>query len=305
MKQFIREYLTFNKRERNGLFVLIIIITLMLIYLGISTSFSGSQSVDFSKFEKDIKQFNASSERAPLFSRREDEVKVNEYEVKQDDSNIERFSFDPNHLSVEDWKRLGFTDKQIKVIQNYKAKGGKFLNKNDLKKMYCISEKQYLSLESYIFIPETENNFQPFTKNKLESSKPKILIVELNSADSLQLISLNGIGGFYAHAILKYKTQLGGFYSIKQLLEIWKFDENKLKDIGNKIAIDTTEIKKININTCDGKQLKHPYLKWNQVNGIINYRNKHGRFQSVAQIKNTDLIDEMTFSKISYYLIAE
>jgi competence protein ComEA len=171
--------------------------------------------------------------------------------------------------------------------------------------MYCIPERQYLSLESYISIPETENNFHPFAKNKNESLKPKKIIVELNSADSLQLISLNGIGGFYAHAILKYKAQLGGFYSTKQLLEIWKFDEDKLKNIENKIAIDTTEIKKININTCDSKQLKHPYFKWNQVNGIINYRNKHGLFESVNQIKNTDLIDEATFSKIAHYLIVE
>jgi DNA uptake protein ComE-like DNA-binding protein len=305
MKQFIRDYLTFNKRERNGLFVLITIITLMLVYLGISPNFSSSQTVDFSQFEKDIKQFNASSERVPLLSSSGDEAEVNQYEVKPTDSNIERFDFDPNHLSIEEWKRLGLNDKQIKVIQNYEAKGGKFLNKNDLKKMYCIPEKQYLSLESYISIPETENNFHPFPKNKNESLKPKKIILELNSADSLHLISLNGIGGFYAHAILKYKAQLGGFYSTKQLLEIWKFDENKLISIENKITIDTTQIKKININSCDGKQLKHPYLKWSQVNGVINYRNKHGRFQSVVQIKNTDLIDETTFGKISHYLIVE
>ena len=36
------------------------------------------------------------------------------------------FTFDPNGLSENDWKRLGLSAKQSKVIKNYEAKGGRF-----------------------------------------------------------------------------------------------------------------------------------------------------------------------------------
>ncbi len=300
MKQFIRDYLTFNKRERNGLFVLLSIITILFVYLNISRFFIKPEVIDFTQFEKDIEQFNTYQERTPLLWRgaggeaNEDEGKLETFNVKE-----EYFIFNPNNLSSADWKRLGFSDKQIKVIKNYESKGGKFNNKNDLKKMYCISEKQYLSLEPFIQIPDAKKEFVNFESAK---SISKNVLVEINSADSAQLVSLNGIGGFYAKAIIKYKEQLGGYYEKEQLLEIWKFDENKLKNIANKINVDTTIIKKININICEAKQLKHPYLKWNQVNAIINYRIKHGKYLSIDQIKKTDLVDELTYRKIAPYL---
>jgi len=63
MKQFIRDYLTFNKRERNGLFVLLSIIAVLIIYLNVSEQFITAPKVDFTKFESEIKQFNSSVNR--------------------------------------------------------------------------------------------------------------------------------------------------------------------------------------------------------------------------------------------------
>ena len=304
MKEFIREYLTFNKRERNGLLVLVFIIALQLIYLTFSYKFVSNERVDFTKFENEIATFEASLKN-----------EHNSYEVKNKitkstenlcvDKNmsINYFVFNPNNLPINKWKLLGLSDKQIKVIKKYETKGGKFYTKLDLKKMYCISENQYAKLEPYINI-QTKVSADP-QSIKLRPTVTNTVLVELNTADSITLISLNGIGSFYANAIIKYRKQLGGFYSKQQLLELWKFDENKFKSIENKIRIDSEKIQKLNINTCDSKQLKHPYLKWNQVNGIINYRNKHGKYKSIEEINNTDLIDDLTFQKISNYLTIE
>ena len=61
----------------------------------------------------------------------------------------------------------------------------------------------------------------------------------------------------------------------------------------------------ININSCTAKELKHPYLNWNTVNGIISYRSKHGKFKTIDDIKKTDLVDEETYRKIASYLTIE
>lgn len=312
MKQAIRDYLTFNKRERNGIFVLLIIIALLITYLNVSEYFIETPKVDFSKFEKEIDAFNA------LADLKKDSVLISEFsnrnEANNDNSldNVitdqpEYFNFNPNNLSPENWQRLGFSDKQINVIKNYEAKGGRFRNKEDVKKMYCISSKQFERIEPYIQIPQEEKPIDNFEKNKIETKTPKAAnpLVELNSADSAYLTKVKGIGPFYAKSIVKYRTQLGGFVNKEQLMEIWKFDQEKFDAIKELIFVDESEIKKININTCTASELKHPYVNWNVANAIVNYRAKHGLFKSIAEIKKTDLIDEETYRKIFPYLVLE
>jgi competence protein ComEA len=297
VKRFVRDYLTFNKRERNGIIVLLSIILLQILYLQIAPLFYQNKTIDFSEFDKDVKKIEQQQAQSILDSGSFDSEKLSK--------NIQPhyFKFNPNDMTEDDWKRLGLSEKQIQVIKNYQVKGGKFYSKNDFKKLYCISEKQYLQLQDYIVIPENKSVRNTLKSNDLPVQKIKL--VELNSADSLQLVSMKGIGSFYAKAILKYRKQLGGFYSKKQLLEVYNFSEDRLNQIQDYISIDSVQIQKININTCNAKQLKHPYLSWNQVNTIINYRNKHGSFKFVEHIKNTGVIDDSTYSKIASYLTTQ
>ncbi len=316
MKQFIRDYLTFNKRERNGLFVLIIIITLMIIYLGISDKFIKSENVDFSKFEKEIEIFNASVKNINDSLKNENQNKYtsSRYDLKHSgaaDSIInkepEHFNFNPNNLSDKDWQRLGLADKQIQTIKNYQAKGGKFKDKEDVKKMYCIPEKQFVGLEPYIQIPIEKRIFPDYktSKSDTKNSNSVITIVELNSADSAQLTKIKGIGPFYAKTIIKYRNLLGGYTARVQLMEMWKFDFDKFEEIEKYITVDASKIKKININTCTAEELKHPYINWNMANAIFNYRSKHGKYKTLEEIKKTDLVDDETYRKIAPYLVLE
>lgn len=315
MKQFIRDYLTFNKRERNGLFVLLAIITLLIIYLNISDKFIEPEKVDFSKFEKEIEQLNASEQfiddSVKLFDKNrfgkveQEQPVINESTESVENTQPDYFNFNPNNLAVNDWQRLGLTDKQIQTIKNYESKGGKFHHKEDVKKMYCISEKQYLSLEPYIQIPVEKKVFTDFdvAKSEFKNPKPEITIVELNSADSAQLTRVKGIGAYYAKTIINYRNSLGGFVAKVQLMEIWKFDFDKFEEVENFITVDVSKIKKININTFNSSELKHPYINWNMANAIINYRDKHGKYKAVEEIKKTDLVDDETYRKIAPYLV--
>lgn len=298
MKKIIRDYLTFNKRERNGVFVLVGIIVMLIIYLNVSHLFIKEDTTDFTKFEKEATLLKGAVAQENNYSKKEQISTIG----KIKETKAEYFNFDPNNLPDADWKKLGLTDKQIHTIKNYEAKGGKFRTKEDVKKMYCISEKLYLSLEPYIQIPHPS----PLLKEREkviahESDSP----IEINSADSAQLEGLNGIGAFYAKTIIKYRNSLGGFVSKEQLMEVWKLDQEKFDKIKDQVTVDNSAIKKININTCSASDLKHPYLKWNAVNAIVNYRDKHGKYKTVEEIKKTDLVDDETFRKIAPYLIVE
>jgi DNA uptake protein ComE-like DNA-binding protein len=305
MKQIIRDYLTFNKRERNGVFVLLSIIALMLLYLNVSTYFFTEEKVDVTKFIKEIDSMQALVEPND-FAEKIESDETESIHIKAATAKVERFNFDPNGLSEQDWMRLGFSAKQIKTIKNYEAKGGKFKKKEDLKKMYCIKEDLYNSLERYIQIPVLQSTFE---NGKVESPQPvkpaNPSVIELNSADSATLTTLKGIGPFFAKNIIKHRNSLGGYHSKEQLMEVWKFDKEKYETIERLVTVDPSRIKKININTCDAAGLKNPYLSWTVANAIVNYRKQHGKFKTIEEIKLTDLVDDETLRKIAPYLIVE
>ena len=307
MKQFFRDYFTFNKRERNGVFVLITIIILLIVYLNVSDNFYKNEPVNFSKFEQEIAAFE--TQQTPVFKAPEKAVIAD----SSSQTEINYFDFNPNNLPEEDWLKLGLTQKQIKTIKNYEAKGGSFRKKEDLKKIYGITSELYANLEKHIVFSKKEETVvrntiiedKQLTADNKKPIKNETKQLELNTADSAQLTTIKGIGAFFAKSIIKYRNQLGGFYSKNQLLEIWKFDQEKLKAIEDKIIINKLLLTEINVNTCTDKELKHPYLTWNMVNAIINYRKNHGNYKTIDEIKKTGLVDEETFGKIKPYLIIE
>lgn len=60
---FLREYFTFNRRERNGVFILLCIILALIFYLSFSDYFFTKEKIDFSRFEQEISEFEAGQKR--------------------------------------------------------------------------------------------------------------------------------------------------------------------------------------------------------------------------------------------------
>jgi hypothetical protein len=132
-----------------------------------------------------------------------------------DGSNIHGFAFNPNELDDAGWKKLGFSDKAVNTILNYKNKGGKFYCKADVHKMYSISEAEYTKLEPFIQLPATKQ----FAKNRYSNNhttKEKIT-VEIEKLD-------NEIFDRSLYNFLNIDTQ--GYE-----LEVLKGAENTLKHI--------------------------------------------------------------------------
>ncbi len=98
-------------------------------------------------------------------------------------------------------------------------------------------------------------------------------VIELNTADTAELVLLKGIGRVYAQRIIYHRNKLGGFYSIKQLLEIDGISPIVLSDNKEYINIDTSIIKKVNINTSSLKRMKdHPYMDFYMAKDIYEAR---------------------------------
>lgn len=312
MKHFIKEYFTFNKRERNGIFVLLTIILLLILCLTFSDYFIPKKEIDFTAFEKDIDAFQAAQKETinDSIDEQEHHYAENEYKIASP-TEAERFDFNPNNLPENDWKRLGLSDKQIRIIKNYESKGGKFYKKEDLKKIYGISETLYNSLLPFIQIPQKQREEAFETKNETAVAinnfyEKKNLMIELNSADSTELTQLKGIGPVLSGRILKYRKRLGGFVAKEQLMEVYGIDSLLYASIKGKAVVDENKIVKYNINQVSIEELKkHPYIKYSIANSIVNYRNRHGSYKELAEILKSDLVNEELYRKIAPYLTTE
>jgi competence ComEA-like helix-hairpin-helix protein len=145
-------------------------------------------------------------------------------------------------------------------------------------------------------------NDQPkktFISNKL---KPGATI-ELNGADSVQLTRVHGVGGSFAMWIVRYRNRLGGFYNKEQLKEVYGIDTAKYDEIKDQLTIDRSKIIKMNINTISFASLRQcPYLGYKQASAIIEYRNQHGKYSSIDDIKNIAIITPDILSKIEPYI---
>ncbi len=221
---------------------------------------------------------------------------------KEEKVTVKYFDFNPNTITKEDWKQLGFKDWQIKTIFNYKSKGGSWKSKADVKKIYGLDGTDYQKLKPYILLPETVKK-KEYPKNEKDYSKK----VDINTADAKELTNLKGIySEKYATIIIKHRDKLGGFTSKEQLKEVWNMTDETYNGFINQVIIGKYEPKKININTSSAAQLQsHPYIDWKTANAIFKYKKANGGYKKVEDIKKIHLISKKTYLKIAPYLIVE
>lgn len=207
--------------------------------------------------------------------------------------------FDPNEYTHEDWMYLGLSEKQTNVIMRFL--NHKIYTNEALKKIYVLPDTVYhLIKDSTVYPAHIFDEKETFVKKKTPSITK---FLELNTIDSLELISINGIGPFYASQIINYRNKLGGFYKREQLMEIWKMKEETYQILMESLIIDTSTLQKIHLNTVSFEKLKnHPYLSYSQANSIVKMRTQLGRFDSISSIKKSKLINDDTFLRVRPYL---
>ncbi|MBU2650039.1 MAG: helix-hairpin-helix domain-containing protein [Bacteroidetes bacterium] len=127
--------------------------------------------------------------------------------------------------------------------------------------------------------------------------------IEINAADSAGLTKIRGIGGVFAKRIIRYREMLGGFYNKRQLMEVYGIDSTNFPGIAEQIRLDTSMIRKININTVVFKELlKHPYLDYEDVKAIFRLKDRLGGHISRVDLLNTSKPDKDIINKIMPYL---
>jgi hypothetical protein len=168
MLKWLEQYFTFTKSERQAVIALIILSVIILLAPQVYFFLKPARVLDSSKYQKELDNF------ASAYHKEEDE---NQSESEEDSSlknkavvastttsdtakhftrktytNAPYFQFDPNKIGINEWMRLGFTEKQAITIEKYKAHGGKFYKPTDLKRLYVMTDEHYAKLEPFVKI---------------------------------------------------------------------------------------------------------------------------------------------------------
>jgi competence ComEA-like helix-hairpin-helix protein len=129
------------------------------------------------------------------------------------------------------------------------------------------------------------------------------LKVDINTADTLELQRLKGIGPSYARRIAGYRNKLGGFINCRQVLEVWGMDTTLYNLIREHLIIKSDTVRKIDINTVSFKELmKHPYFPYEVTRAVILYRQKHKLFRSMDELRQVEGVNDSVLRKIRPYV---
>lgn len=242
-----------------------------------------------------------------------EEYSINQYVYDQTESDdrtstsAKLFYFDPNTLDVAGWEKLGLRRKTIQTIINYRNKGGTFRKPADLERIYTLSNAEYKRLAPYINIQlaGAKTVYQksiPLTASYTTTSKKSISALDINSADAAAWIALPGIGEKLAARIMNFREKLGGFHTVNQVAETYGLPDSTFVKIRPYLQITDVTIRTININTCTKEMLSaHPYISWKVAHAIVEYRNQHGNFSSITDLKKIMIIDDLLYQKIHLY----
>ncbi|MBB5636188.1 DNA uptake protein ComE-like DNA-binding protein [Pedobacter cryoconitis] len=292
MRKWLNIYFNFSKREYNGLLVMLGLIGLIrmtpVVY-------------DFFVEDKWDQHAEASAIRKLTMIKKNPKVMNRQPSVPGKD--LKLFNFDPNTIGAQEWQLLGLSAKQAAVILRYRSKGGRYFKKEDLQKMYVISPKLYEKLIPYIVIEKTKEPGHHLYPEYTHPAKQKPALIALNTADTLQLLEIKGVGPAFARRIFNYRQRLGGFYKKEQLLEVYGLDSLKYNEIKDQLILDEQALTRINLNTAMFDDLKnHPYLKYKQVNAIIQFRKQHGNYGNIADLKKVAILSAETIEKLAPYI---
>lgn len=234
---------------------------------------------------------------------------------------VELFDFDPNTNTMDQWVRLGLSERQAASMMRYIAHGGTFRSKQDLAKMRVLSPELFARWEPHIQLPDRSER-EPFAHRaegpwsardsavehvpyKSAESRKMPERLEINGADSLALVALPGIGPAFARAIMRYRDRLGGFVDLDQLNEVHILQDkpDAVVRIRRMLVLDPASVHRLPINTCTAEEMgRHPYVGWKLAKVLVNYRTAHGPFADLQAIKGCVLVNDSLLQRLAPYI---
>lgn len=287
---FKREIIHFklNKRQRNGLFFLLLIIVAL--------------QTGYYLISKDTPQLKINNPELLAYQKQLDSIKQIQADYKPT-----IYPFNPNFITDYKGYTLGMTVEQINKLHSYRAKG-KFVNSaEEFKQLTGVSQEfidtwsPYFKFPDWVNKPKKENTFQKNTKTEA------IALSDLNTATAEDLKKVNGIGDKLSERIVKYREKLGGFLVEDQLAEVYGLSPEVVQETLKYFKIlSKPDIVTVDVNKASIKQLTSvPNISYQLAKKIVMLRSSKGHINSLEELTKIEEFPLQKFNIIALYLKIE
>lgn len=190
--------------------------------------------------------------------------------------------------------------------------GGKRVSSHEIpisfKKLAEQLEIQDVSSFENSRINSFENEQEPFDSIKNKQKIPKkleyeIIKLNINSCDTTDVKGIPQFGSARASKLIEYRDRLGGFHSLSQVSEIFILKEIEIEFLEKYFFINTSEIKKLRVNTATYLELKaHPYFDAYLAKQVLKYREQQGRIKDIEEFQRATNAYSSLVGKLKPYL---
>jgi DNA uptake protein ComE-like DNA-binding protein len=205
-------------------------------------------------------------------------------------------AFNPNTDSYDSLIAKGIPPQLASNMISYREKVAPFKNKEELKKLYKMTEIEYERLKEYVQLKQA-------TVRSTDNAKTVLPLIEVNKVMEYEFSSLKGIGSVLSRRIVAYRNLLGGFTHIEQLKEVYGISDSLYFSFEEQLSCKHREIKKINVNRADYKSLlRHPYINQDQVKSLLRYRQDVQELVELNELYKIEHFDTASVKRILPYL---
>lgn len=318
MWKLFKDYFQLNRRESNG-FKLVFVLILMVYSFYFLFDYIRIEETKRVFSQEDYDRFKLIKAEDP--AKKEKSLSKGKLAVVSTPPELELFEIDPNKVTDTMLVKMGLPLNICRMWSNYLSKGGRFKQKEDVKKLYAMNDSIFDLISPYLIIPEfKKKSTKHFNDNKEETSKrthtkkkykrkvvlakvENVFYIDMNTADKTQWKKIKGIGAVLSKRIVAYRNRLGGFYAIDQLREVYNLPKEVIEENKHHLMLDKSKITKIELNKCSVYQLsKHPYITFNLAKSLVQYREENGGYKDLESLKKAHLLNEDLYSKIAPYL---
>ena len=258
MKQFLKAYTSFTRTEKAGLLGLFLLITILLTIRLTMPLWAQPEGTE----ELAAYAAQQTTTPVPLIAKKNNKSQQNKGQyidnqyhedftsTTENNNNSQQnttnsvppatsrslseggggFPFDPNTIDSAGLRRLGLREKTTTIFLNWRRKGKHFYRKEELKKLYTLTPAEYKRLEPHIII---NNQQHPHQYNSDLPQK-----ININTADSITLLRLRGIGPALAHRILQKRREKGKFSNINEVLSVYHFNSEVQAYLQQKLVLE-------------------------------------------------------------------
>lgn len=270
--KYMKSHFTFTKKQRNGIFLLLLIIMIMqlgIFYSSSSNNLNVEPSLKIQRFQQEI-----------------DSLKT----IKIADRKPKIYPFNPNFITDYKGYTIGMSTNEINRLLEFRAQDKWVNSAEQFQVVTQVSDSLLAEISPFFKFPEWVTNPKPQTyQTNSYNNKPKSFSekIDLNVATASQLQKVYGVGEKLSQRIIEYREKHeNGFIADIELTEVYGLSPEVIQRINEQFAVKTPRpIEKYDLNSATKEQLVTiPYLDYEVVHHIIEQRILRDGFKSLDEL---------------------